>query len=156
MRKFFSNLWSMTPTGSLPVPLPLNAVYPTPSKTLAPPEDQRPEPNALAAGILAPLRQQTECLISSPAINRKVLIQRQDFASSKFFRQPNQAGVGEIDLPVPVFAQDVPYTRAFSGKLKRNLENAGNHVVDEQRNGKRLPVSSFLPAPVSFTAWSPE
>src|SRR6201987_6046258 len=30
MRKFFSNLWSMTPIGSLPVPL--NAVYPPPPK----------------------------------------------------------------------------------------------------------------------------
>jgi hypothetical protein len=66
------------------------------------------------AGLIQ-VKQDSKRLVLGPAINCEVLVQSQNIRGFKFVRQANQAGVGKIDLAIPVFSQNLLYTGGFLG-----------------------------------------
>src|SRR5882762_711758 len=75
-------------------------------------------------------QQQAKGFVPAPAIDLKVIVQRQNIGGFEFIRQANQAGVGEIDLSVSILSQNLLYANRFARKLKWNLENPCDHVFD--------------------------
>src|SRR5216684_3369559 len=94
-----------------------------------------PQSAALPVGgvqTLTPARQHPKRFVPSPPVDPKVPVQRQNIRRSKLVRQPNQAGIGQVDLAIPIFAQDLLDASRSVRKLKRNLEYSGGHIFDHR------------------------
>lgn len=62
---------------------------------------------------LSQVQQDVEGFVSAPAIDLEILIECQNVGSFEFISQPNQARVGEINLAVPVLAQELLDSERF-------------------------------------------
>jgi hypothetical protein len=76
-------------------------------------------------------RQYAKGFVPSPAINPKVFVQGQNFRRFIFICQTNQAGVRQINPPVPVFSQESSHGQSVVGQPNGNLKDPGRHVFED-------------------------
>jgi hypothetical protein len=69
-------------------------------------------------------------LVFPPTIDLKVGVQCKNIGGLKFFGEPNQAGIGQIDFAVTIFSQILLQDTGLSRKAKRQLENARCNILD--------------------------
>ena len=55
-----------------------------------------------------------EVFVFAPPVNFKVTVQGENIGCFKFICQTNQAGVGEVDLAVAIFSEDLLYAGGFA------------------------------------------
>ena len=58
---------------------------------------------------LIQVQQEAERFVLTPAIDLKVLVQRQNICRSKLIRHTNEAGVSKIDRAVPILSENLLY-----------------------------------------------
>jgi len=59
---------------------------------------------------LIQVQQEAERFVLTPAVDPKVLVERQNICRSKLIRHTNEAGVSKIDRAVPMLSENLLYT----------------------------------------------
>ena len=78
--------------------------------------------------LLAQTRQHSKWLVLPPTVHGEISVQCQYIGRPKLIRQTNQASIGQINITVAVFPQQMLYCSTFSRKLKSNLKNSCGNV----------------------------
>ena len=71
-------------------------------------------------------------LIAGPTIDPKITVQRQDFAGPQYGGKLDKARIGQVDVSVSIFADDLLDLTSRIGQAERNLEDACGYVVQDR------------------------
>ena len=86
----------------------------------------------VSVAVLLDLDQELEGVIAPPTKKLKIVVEGQDLSRFEFIRHLDETRIGEINRMIAIFGQNSLNAANRIVQLKRNLEDARGHILEDQ------------------------